>query len=199
MLAESGGGGRCDLVCLRAQRESQKAKQKEKSEKSFSTCSTCNVIPEFDAAVVSFSYSSGIGPIYQRWGLDIVITEDEVGFFTTRGGGPWPESERYPLSIPQRRRDTAFTSPSISGGIAIGGIYGPPIRETVQNYQGPSLVEGGSLIVAGGEWFETVNPQTGMPDGNLTGWTIGIGTPDIPEAHRMFLDATWVGGFSFLP
>jgi RHS repeat-associated protein len=190
-------GHRPDDGCLtlcrsrsQKQRESQKAKQQVKNGPSSYVCPVC--LPKPDATVISFSYSAGIGPLYRRWGLDIVITDNEVGFFTVNGSGPWPESERNPVSLPQKKMDTAFTFPSIGGGVSIGGVYGVSLRETVKNYQGPSLVEGGSLVVAGVEWFETVNPETGVPDGNLAGWTIGIGSPDLPEAHRMFLDAAWV-------
>jgi hypothetical protein len=154
-----------------------------------------------DAWVISASYSAGWGPVFNSWSIDIVITDDEIGIFHVEGIGPGLGTLQQPSSIRQEQMDTSFMLiPNIGSTLYVAPVWGDSLNQSVQNYQGPALAEGGSLLFKSGEWFESVHPQTGVPDGNIMGGGIGLGPGLLPaEAHRVFMDATHWHTFLYRP
>ena len=156
-----------------------------------------------DAGFISFSYTSGSLAWYRTWSIDIVITEDEIGIFHTQGVGPGLGSSEIPWSIDQRKMDKSLTSPIVGGTVYGGVIWGDSLRESVQNYQGPSRGTGATVVNISGEYFESVNRETGVPDGNLKGIAIGFGqsSPNsfIGEMHNLYVDSDYLYGHSLLP
>ena len=131
----------------------------------------------------------------------MVITNDEIGFFTVNSMGPGFDGDKYfPLGDLNDYEET-FMSPQIGATLYGGGLWGDSLQESVQNYEGASLIVGaggGAPIGVDVEYFSSVDPKTGMVNGNIQG--IGIGPsygPQPAEAHMIYGDAVYRPGPSY--
>ena len=129
-------------------------------------CPYCSLGP--DAFLISFSYAAGSDDLYRIWGVDIVVTNDEIGVFYIDSAGPLLGPGQIPNNINQEQMNKNYVSPQVSATLFAGFLWGESLQQSVQTYEGPALNIGGTII-ASGEYIETVDQHSGVPNGNIRG------------------------------
>jgi hypothetical protein len=147
-----------------------------------------------DAKLISGTFTIGFGGFYIATGYDVVITNDEVGWFSTWAQGPG--IDLGPASvISAENEDKTFVTPQVGVSFCIGDIYGGDVNLDVTEYKGTALVGGASFGAITHEEFSSVDPKTGNTDdtitGSTTGFTAGGTIPPFYEAHSYYSRATY--------
>ena len=140
------------------------------------------VIPP-DAYLLSVSFTAGAGPVFRSTGVDLVVTDNQIGVFNVKAAGPWAGgSERY--GAHGSAEDATWVSPQFGGSALVGVISSDVIGEDVNRYAGTALVAGGSVGTVGGEWFSSIGDDYGVPNGDVSGSAAGATFGPTPvEAH----------------
>ncbi len=127
-----------------------------------------------DGHVISITGTAGVGPIFAAEGIDIVITDDEIGVFTTTAAGPWiPNSEKLTgIDHITVNKDSTWVTPQIGLSLLTGPVFGE-IEQEVIAYEGTSLKVGGSFTFVSGEVFSSIDEVYGIPDHNVEGYLRG--------------------------
>jgi hypothetical protein len=117
-----------------------------------------------------------------------------LDFFTVSAAGPGVGGHEI-SGVPANANDeeSTFVTPQLDGSIGIGDIYGETVAEDIINYEGSALVGGGSYGTGTAEAFSSVNPESGMPDLEVTGYTIGAsgGIDPGAEIHVFYTNAIY--------
>lgn len=91
-----------------------------------------------------------------------------------------------------------YMFPQLGFSIVGGPAWGNALDRDVINYQGPSVLVGGSLGTGSWDYFESVNPNTGIPNGDIKGIAGGGGLSVLPlEVHAIYVQANHLGSFSY--
>jgi hypothetical protein len=140
-----------------------------------------------DAKLLTLNFAVGAGPVYLIWGYDAVITDKEVGFFTTLSVGPIFNNDTA-TSVSREDEDKALISSQASVSVLYGDVYGDSLKDNVKNYRGTSFVGGASWGPITSEHFSSINPITGKVDyrvsGDATGVTMGLDMKLPGEVHN---------------
>jgi RHS repeat-associated protein len=146
------------------------------------------------AKIISVGGIVGVGPWFYMGGVDVVINGHQVGFFTVSAAGPGVGGHKI-SGVPTNANDeeSTFVTPQLDGAVTFGNVYGDSVMDEVSNYGGPALAGGGSIGPGSAEGFTSVDPDTGMPNMDITGYTIGLGYGLVPSAeiHVFYLDAIY--------
>jgi len=150
----------------------------------------CSLCP--NATLISISFSSGEWDYYATYGLDIVITEDEIGLFLSNAKGPGFGIDRVPSSVNPKKSNKSLVTPHINVNVSIGPLWGDSLSESVRAYEGVSRV-GGVIYF---EHIQSVDNWSGEQNGAVNGFVVPVASLGIPDGRDVYTDSRWIWGIS---
>jgi hypothetical protein len=150
-----------------------------------------------DARYYSVTFTAGATYWFWIYGVDVVVTDDELGVFQVYGTGPgYGGTSQSPFRW-MKDMESTFASPQVGASFIRGNVYGTALQSSVESYKGPAKVEGGSLFVVSGERFYSADIETGGPNAEIrgSGWGPSFGPVNV-EAHMAYVNAVYQPVFS---